>query len=214
MGATTASRYSFDQIGSLLERERSHDADPDGFFFGIVVVMKTAQLGPLRVSRIVLGAMLMGDTTPPADAHRVLDRYLEAGGNQVDTADTYGDGTSERILAPWLAAHRGEVTVATKVRFPVSDPGGQGLRPDRIRAACDASLRRLEVEAIDLYYVHAPDGQVPIEDSLEALDGLVRAGKVRALGASNLPAWLMAWALAVQDREGWAPGGRAQLPGG
>lgn len=167
--------------------------------------METTQLGPLRVSRIVLGAMQMGDATPPADAHRMLDRYLEAGGNQVDTADTYGDGASERTLAPWLAAHRGEVTVATKVRFPVSDPGGQGLGPDRIRAACDASLRRLGVEAIDLYYVHGPDSQVPIEDTLEALDGLVRAGKVRALGASNLPAWLMAWALAVQDREGWAP---------
>jgi aryl-alcohol dehydrogenase-like predicted oxidoreductase len=79
------------------------------------------------------------------------------------------------------------------------------LRPDRIRAACDASLRRLGVDLIDLYQVHAPDPEVPLEETLEALDGLVQAGKVRALGASNYPAWLLAWAVALQDREGWSP---------
>src|ERR671933_2806276 len=135
----------------------------------------------------------------------MLDRYLEAGGNFVDTADVYGDGESERTLAPWLARHRDEVVPATKVRFEVSEPPGEGLAPDRIRAACDASLKRLGVEHIDLYQVHAPDPAVPLEESLEALDGLVRAGKVRALGASNFPAWLLAWAVAVQDREGWSP---------
>jgi aryl-alcohol dehydrogenase-like predicted oxidoreductase len=109
------------------------------------------------------------------------------------------------VLAPWLARHRDEVVIATKVRFAVSDPGGEGLAPDRIRAACDASLRRLGVDVIDLYQVHAPDPRVVVEDSLEALDGLVRAGRVRALGASNFPAWLLAWSVAVQDREGWAP---------
>jgi aryl-alcohol dehydrogenase-like predicted oxidoreductase len=97
------------------------------------------------------------------------------------------------------------VVLATKVRFEVSDPGGSGLAPDRIRAACDASLRRLGTDVIDLYQVHAPDRAVPIEESLEALEGLVRAGKVRAIGASNFPAWLLAWAVAVQDREGWSP---------
>ena len=85
--------------------------------------------------------------------------------------------------------------LATKVRFAVSDPGGEGLAPDRIRAACDASLRRLGVDVIDLYQVHAPDPDVPLEETLEALDGLVQAGKVRALGASNYPAWLLAWAV-------------------
>ena len=95
--------------------------------------------------------------------------------------------------------------LATKVRFAVSDPGGEGLAPDRIRAACDASLRRLGVDVIDLYQVHAPDPDVPLEETLEALDGLVRAGKVRALGASNFPAWLLAWAVALQDRHGWSP---------
>jgi aryl-alcohol dehydrogenase-like predicted oxidoreductase len=95
--------------------------------------------------------------------------------------------------------------LATKVRFAVSDPGGEGLAPDRIRAACDASLRRLGTDRIDLYQVHAPDPTVPLEDTLQVLDELVRAGKVRAVGASNFPAWLLAWAVAVQDREGWTP---------
>ena len=167
--------------------------------------MQTTSLGPLTVSRICLGAMLMGGKTPTDEAHRMLDRFVAAGGTFVDTADVYGDGASERTLAPWLARHRDEVVVATKVRMPVSDPGGSGLAPDRIRAACDASLRRLGIDVIDLYQVHAPDPDVPLEETLEALDSLVRAGKVRALGASNYPAWLLAWAVALQDREGWSP---------
>ena len=167
--------------------------------------MQIATLGPLTVSRLCLGTMLMGGATPAKEAHLMLDRFLEAGGTFIDTADVYGDGESERTLAPWLARHRNEVVLATKVRFSVSDPEGEGLHPDRIRAACDASLRRLDVDVIDLYQVHAPDPKVPLEDSLAALDGLVRAGKVRALGASNFPAWLLAWSVSTQDREGWAP---------
>jgi aryl-alcohol dehydrogenase-like predicted oxidoreductase len=167
--------------------------------------MDTTSLGPLTVSRLALGAMLMGGATPEAEAHRMLDRFLEAGGTLIDTADVYGDGRSEEVLAPWLAQHRDEVVVATKLRMKVSDPPGSGLAPDRVRAACDASLRRLGVDVIDLYQVHAPDPAVPLEDSLEALDGLVRAGKVRALGASNYPGWLLAWAVALQDRNGWSP---------
>jgi aryl-alcohol dehydrogenase-like predicted oxidoreductase len=149
--------------------------------------------------------MLMGGATPVDESHRILGRFLDAGGTFIDTADVYGDGTSERTLAPWLARHRDEVVIATKVRMPVSEPPGSGLAADRVRAACDASLRRLGVDVIDLYQVHAPDPEVPLEETLEALDGLVRAGKVRALGASNYPAWLLAWAVALQDREGWAP---------
>jgi aryl-alcohol dehydrogenase-like predicted oxidoreductase len=167
--------------------------------------VQTTPLGPLTISRLALGAMLMGGKTPQAEAERILDRYRAAGGNFIDTADVYEDGGSERALAPWLARHRDEVVVATKVRFEVSDPGGAGLAPDRIRAACDASLRRLGTDVIDLYQVHAPDPAVPVEESLEALEGLVQAGKVRALGASNFPAWMLAWSVAVQDREGWTP---------
>jgi aryl-alcohol dehydrogenase-like predicted oxidoreductase len=167
--------------------------------------MDDATLGPLTVSRLALGTMLMGDATPEDEAYRMLDRFVDAGGTLIDTADTYGDGTSERVLAPWLARRRDDVVVATKVRFPVSDPGGEGLSAERIHAACDASLRRLGIDVIDLYQVHAPDPTVPLEETLEALDALVRAGKVRALGASNYPAWLLAWAVALQDRNGWSP---------
>jgi aryl-alcohol dehydrogenase-like predicted oxidoreductase len=167
--------------------------------------MRTASLGPFTVSSLCLGTMLMGGRTPVEESHQILDRFLDAGGTFLDTADVYGDGESERTLAPWLAAHRDEVVLATKVRMKVSDPPGEGLAPDRIRAACDASLRRLGVDVIDLYQVHAPDPDVPLEETLEALNGLVEAGKVRALGASNFPAWLLAWAIAMQDREGWAP---------
>jgi aryl-alcohol dehydrogenase-like predicted oxidoreductase len=167
--------------------------------------MHTTTLGPFTVSRLCLGTMLMGGKTPVEESHRMLDRFLEAGGSFVDTADTYSDGGSEETLAPWLAHHRDDVVLATKCRFPVSDPGGEGLAPDRIVKACDASLRRLGVDEIDLYQVHGPDPDVPLEASLEALDGLVQAGKVRALGVSNFPAWLLAWAVALQDREGWAP---------
>ena len=167
--------------------------------------MERVDLGPLRVSRLCLGTMLMGGRTPAEDAPRLLDAFVEAGHNFLDTADVYGDGTSERTLAPWLARRRDEVVVATKLRFPVSDPGGAGLAPERVAAACDASLRRLGIDVIDLYQVHAPDPDVALEDTLVALDGLVRAGKVRALGASNFPAWLLAWAVGVQDRDGLSP---------
>ena len=132
----------------------------------------------------------------------MLDAFLAAGGNLLDTADTYSDGVSEQTLAPWLARHRDEVVVATKVRFAVSDPGGEGLEPRARPRACDASLRRLGTDAIDLYQVHAPDPDVPLGDTLEALDGLVREGKVRALGASNFPAWLLAWAVATAGSRG------------
>jgi aryl-alcohol dehydrogenase-like predicted oxidoreductase len=167
--------------------------------------MDLVDLGPLRVTRLCLGTMLMGGATPPDEAHRMLDTYVAAGHNFLDSADVYGDGASEQTLAPWLARRRDEVVVATKVRMRVSDPAGSGLAPDRIARACDASLRRLGIDVIDLYQVHAPDPDVPIEDTLEALDGLVRAGKVRALGASNFPAWLLAWSVAVQERAGLSP---------
>jgi aryl-alcohol dehydrogenase-like predicted oxidoreductase len=167
--------------------------------------MERTDLGPLRVSRLCLGTMLMGAKTPRDEAHRMLDAFVAAGHDFVDTADVYGDGASEETLAPWLERRRDDVVLATKLRFEVSDPGGEGLDPERVVRACDASLRRLGVDVIDLYQVHAPDPGVALEDTLQALDGLVRAGKVRALGASNFPAWLLAWAVAVQDREGWAP---------
>ncbi len=168
--------------------------------------METTTLGPFTVSRLCLGTMLMGAKTPVDESHRMLDRFLAAGGTFIDTADTYSDGGSEETLAPWLARHRDEVVLATKVRFARLRPRRRrGSRPTASSQACDASLRRLGTDVIDLYQVHAPDPDVPLEATLEALDGLVRAGKVRALGVSNFPAWLLAWAVALQDREGWSP---------
>ena len=162
-------------------------------------------LDELTKSRLCLGTMSMGGRTGMAEAHAMLDAFVDAGHDFLDTADVYGDGAAERTLKPWLARRRDDVVVTTKVRFPVSDPGGEGLAPERIHAACEASLRRLGIDTIDLYEIHAPDARVPLEDVLGALDDLVRAGKVRALGVSNFPAWLLAWALRTQDAEGWAP---------
>jgi aryl-alcohol dehydrogenase-like predicted oxidoreductase len=167
--------------------------------------MDRVAMGPLEVSRLCLGTMLMGDKTPAAEAHRMLDAFLAAGHNFLDTADVYGDGAAEEVLAPWLARRRDDVVVTTKVRFPVTDPGGEGLAPDRIRKACDASLRRMGIDEIDLYMVHAPDPSVALEETLEVLDELVGEGKARALGVSNFPAWLLAWAVKTQDCEGWSP---------
>src|SRR5919197_904968 len=125
--------------------------------------MQTASLGPFTVGRLPLGAVFIGGGTPRAEAYGMLDRFVEAGGNLVNTADTALDGVAEDTLGGWLASRRDEVVVATAVRFPVSDPGGEGLSANRVRRACDASLRRLGVDA------------------------------------------MLAWAVAVQDREGWAP---------
>ena len=148
----------------------------------------------------------MGEATPrrrgAPDARPVRRGGRDASSTPPTPTATASPSACSR---PWLARRRDEVVVATKVRFAVSDPGGEGLAPDRIRAACDASLRRLGIDVIDLYQVHAPDPKVPLEETLEALDGLVQAGKVRALGASNYPAWLLAWAVALQDRHGWSP---------
>jgi aryl-alcohol dehydrogenase-like predicted oxidoreductase len=161
--------------------------------------MRLVPLGPFLVSNICLGGMFFGSKTPVAESHRMLDRFTGAGGNFIDTADVYDNGGSERTLQPWLARNRDRVVVATKLRWLT------GLAPQAVEAACDASLQRLGVDHIDLYQLHGPDPDVPLEDTLEALNRLVKAGKVRALGASNFPAWLLAWAVATQDRNGWAP---------
>ena len=134
----------------------------------------------------------------------MLDRFLEAGGTFIDTADVYGDGESERTLAPWLARHRSEVVLAAEGPLAVSDPGGEGLNPDRIRAACNAeppSPRRGHDRPLPSARTR-PDRPA---GRLAALNGLVQAGKVPNIGASNFPAWLLAWSVSTQDREGWAP---------
>jgi aryl-alcohol dehydrogenase-like predicted oxidoreductase len=134
-------------------------------------------------------------------------RAVEAGINFFDTADMYSLGVSEEVTGRALRtmAARDEIVVATKVHFPMTPgPNMGGLSRKHIVQACEASLRRLGMDAIDLYQIHRFDAAVPIEETLEALHDLVRAGKVRYLGASSGPAWRMALALSVSERRGWA----------
>jgi aryl-alcohol dehydrogenase-like predicted oxidoreductase len=134
-------------------------------------------------------------------------RALDAGINYFDTADMYSLGVSEEVTGRALhaMARREEIVIATKVYYPMADrPNMGGLSRKHILQACDASLRRLGVEAIDLYQIHRFDPDVPIDETLEALNDLVRAGKVRYLGASSGPSWRMAQALSASERRGWA----------
>jgi aryl-alcohol dehydrogenase-like predicted oxidoreductase len=179
--------------------------------------MKFATLGKtgLTVSRIALGCMSYGT---PAWRPWVLDkaasvpffrRALEAGVNFFDTADMYSIGVSEEVTGAILRELAGgrmdELVIATKVNFAMREgPNMGGLGRKHIVQACEASLRRLGVEAIDLYQIHRFDHRVPLDETLRALDDLVRAGKVRFLGASSGEAWRMAKALSLSERHGWA----------
>jgi aryl-alcohol dehydrogenase (NADP+) len=138
--------------------------------------------------------MTFGAEAEEPEAHRQLDRFLEAGGTLVDTADTYGEGRSEEIIGQWFASRPAEVTgrvvLATKGRFPLDDtPNGSGLSARHLTRALDASLRRLGLDAVDLYQAHAFDPWTPLEETLQTLDGFVRAGKARYYGLSNFTGW-------------------------
>jgi aryl-alcohol dehydrogenase-like predicted oxidoreductase len=172
------------------------------------------QLGSsgLRVSALTLGTMTFGGkgwaanvgSTDVAGARRQIGMCLDVGINLFDTADGYSEGLSEQILGQALGANRDEVLVATKVRFPTGDgPNDAGLSRHHVLRGCEASLRRLGTDWIDLYQVHEWDGQTPLEETLAALDALVQSGKVRYIGASNYAAWQLMKALAVADRARW-----------
>src|SRR6202789_3651514 len=146
------------------------------------------------VSAFGLGTMTFGAETDEPGAHEQLDRFTETGGTLVDTADVYGGGRSEEIIGRWLARRPAGVTepvvLATKGRFALDDsPNGAGLSARHLTRALDASLRRLGVDAVDLYQVHAFDPYTPLEETLRALDGFVRAGKIRYYGLSNFTGW-------------------------
>ena len=164
----------------------------------------------LDVFPLCLGANVFGWTASEADSFALLDAYSAAGGNFVDTADVYAawvpgnsGGESETIIGRWMAsrAARNRTIVATKVGMLT---GYDGLAPATIQRAADASLRRLGVDRIDLYYAHRDDPKTPLEDTLRAFDGLVRQGKVRYVAASNYTAPRLAEALAISAREGLA----------
>jgi aryl-alcohol dehydrogenase-like predicted oxidoreductase len=146
------------------------------------------------VSSLCLGSMTFGTETDEPGAHRQLDRFVEAGGTLVDTADVYSGGMSEEIIGRWLASRPAAVTepvvLATKGRFgPDDSPNGSGNSARHLTRALEASLRRLRVEAVDLYQLHAFDPLTPLEETLRTLDGFVRAGKVRYYGLSNFTGW-------------------------
>ena len=146
------------------------------------------------VSAFGLGTMTFGAETDEPGAHAQLDRFAAAGGTLVDTADVYADGRSEEIIGRWLAARPAQITepvvLATKGRFPLDgSPNGAGLSARHLTRALDASLRRLGVESIDLYQVHAFDPWTPLEETVRTLDGFIRAGKIRYYGLSNFTGW-------------------------
>jgi aryl-alcohol dehydrogenase-like predicted oxidoreductase len=146
------------------------------------------------VSALCLGTMTFGEETDEPGAHQQLDRFVEAGGTLVDTANVYGDGMSEEMIGRWFASRPGEITeqvvLATKGRFgPDDSPNGSGLSARHLTRALDASLRRLGRDAVDLYQLHAFDPLTPLEETLRTLDGFVRAGKIRYYGLSNFTGW-------------------------
>lgn len=150
------------------------------------------QLGPggAIVGHLALGAMTFGAETPEAEAHRQLDVFVERGGTLIDTADAYGAGESESIIGRWLAtrSQRDDLIIATKGRFN-PPPGSPGASRRSLVRSVDASLRRLGVDHLDVYFVHGWDEQTPIAETLDALSSMVRAGKIHQLGWSNTTAW-------------------------
>jgi aryl-alcohol dehydrogenase-like predicted oxidoreductase len=165
----------------------------------------------LKVSELCLGCMTFGRETDEATARRIIDRYLELGGNFLDTANVYAAGASEEITGRIIKDRRDSVVLATKVRFNANifldkpvPPNDIGLSRRHIMAEVERSLRRLQTDYIDLYQVHSWDFETPIEETMRALDDLVRQGKVRYIGASNFTAWQLVKSLWVSDIHNYA----------
>jgi aryl-alcohol dehydrogenase-like predicted oxidoreductase len=168
----------------------------------------------LRVSPLCLGTMTFGQDwgwgSSVEDSQRVLDRYMELGGNFLDTANVYTKGHSEKIIGDHLGRHaskRDRTVIATKFygSLYTGDPNGGGAGRKSITAACEQSLRRLQTSYIDLYWLHCWDRFTPIEETMRALDDLVAAGKVRYIGFSDTPAWKVAQAQVTAQLRAWTP---------
>ena len=161
------------------------------------------------VSTYALGTMTFGAEADQATSHRILDAYVAAGGNLIDTADVYSTGLSEEIIGRWLAAHRSEaeqVVIATKGRFSMGEgPNDLGTSRRHLGRALDASLRRLGVEQIDLYQMHAWDAVSPLEETLRFLDDAVRSGKIGYYGFSNFLGWQLTKAVHLARANGFTP---------
>lgn len=151
---------------------------------------------------LALGAMNFGKRTPAAEAERIVARALERGVTVIDTANAYNGGESERIVGRALRGRRDRAVLATKVGFGRVAGKPEGLAPARVLAAIDESLARLGTDHVDLYYLHVPDRATPIEETLGAVDAILRAGKARAFGVSNYASWEILEIVAACDRAG------------
>src|SRR5713101_2426538 len=168
----------------------------------------------LRVSPFCLGAMTFGEDlgwgSSVRESESIIDRYLGLGGNFIDTANLYTKGHSEKIIGDHVGRHsnkRDRLVIATKFsgNLYIGDPNGGGSSRKSIVAQCEQSLRRLQTDYIDLYWLHNWDQHTPIEETMGALEDLVRAGKVRYLGISDTPAWKVTQAQLIAQFRGWAP---------
>src|SRR5437016_5790540 len=176
-------------------------------------VMKYRLLGnsSLRVSEAALGTMTFGEDwgwgAAKDEARKVYDAFREAGGNFIDTANVYTNGTSESFLGEFMESHRQSVVLATKYTnsVPGTDPNAAGNHRKNMMQAVEASLKRLRTDYIDLYWVHIWDQITPVEEVMRALDDLVRAGKVLYTGISDAPAWWVAQANTLAYLRGWSP---------
>lgn len=165
----------------------------------------------LRVSELSLGTMTFGDGwgwgSSKEESKKVFDAYAEAGGNFIDTANRYTDGTSEEYVGEFIKADREHFVVATKYTLSgkTKNPNASGNHRKNLVQALDASLKRLDTDYIDLYWVHAWDFSVPLEEVMRALDDQVRIGKILHIGVSDTPAWVVARANTIAEHKGWTP---------
>jgi aryl-alcohol dehydrogenase-like predicted oxidoreductase len=165
----------------------------------------------LRVSELCLGTMTFGEDwgwgASPEESRKVYDTFLEAGGNFIDTANVYTNGTSERLLGEFMHGQRERIVLATKYTnaAPGTDPNAAGNQRKSMVQALEASLKRLKTDYIDLYWLHIWDQITPIEEVMRAFDDLVRQGKILYAGVSDMPAWVVAQANTLADLRGWTP---------
>ena len=171
----------------------------------------------LRVSELCLGTMTFGEDlgwgAPKEESRRMYDTFLEAGGNFIDTANGYTNGTSERLLGDFISADREQVVLATKYSFATRPPNNQrpvdvnnaGNQRKNMLQSVEGSLKRLKTDYLDLYWAHGWDGLTPVEEVMRAFYDLVRAGKVLYIGISNTPAWIVSQANTLAERSSWTP---------
>jgi aryl-alcohol dehydrogenase-like predicted oxidoreductase len=168
----------------------------------------------LRVSPLALGTMTFGWGADRDEAWAILDAYVDRGGNFVDTANGYANGTAEQMIGEFIRSRRDELVIATKYSMPMRprDPNSGGNSRKSMVRSVEGSLARLQTDYVDLLYLHMWDGNTPVEEVLRAMDDLVRSGKVLYVGISDIPAWQVARMQAIADLRGWAPLVALQIP--